>query len=120
MYQRPTGIFAAVCHSGGVFTSPRPTSSTRGISPLCGAHVELDVRRRKRRRARARERVDLVVMVAVENAVRVGGQRGVRRIRAAAAATRSLVSRFSASPSHSSSNVFVPAPKYATPSISAV
>ena len=36
VYQRPTGIFAAVCQSGGVFTSPRPTSSTRGIAPSCG------------------------------------------------------------------------------------
>ena len=35
LYHRPTGIFAAVCQSGGVFTSPRPTSSTPGIVLAC-------------------------------------------------------------------------------------
>ncbi len=33
-YQRPVGIFAAVCQSGGVFVSPRPTSSTGGMAPF--------------------------------------------------------------------------------------
>ena len=121
VYQRPTGIFAAVCQSGGVFTSPRPTSSTARHRAVVRPHVQLDVRRRKRRRPRARQRVDLVVMMAVEDAVGVGGQRRVRRSRAARSRRHGRSSAvFSASPSHSSSNVFVPAPRYATPSISAV
>ncbi|MND03391.1 hypothetical protein D3C83_231790 [compost metagenome] len=36
LYQRPCGSFAAVCHSGGVFVSPLPTSSTAGMAPLWG------------------------------------------------------------------------------------
>ena len=36
LYQRREGIFAAVCQSGGVLTSPRPTSSSCGIWPPCG------------------------------------------------------------------------------------
>jgi hypothetical protein len=32
-YHRPNGRLAAVCHRGGVLTSPRPTSLAGGISP---------------------------------------------------------------------------------------
>ena len=40
--------------------------------------VQLDVRGRKRGRPRARERVDLVVMMALQDPVGVGGQRAIR------------------------------------------
>ena len=121
-YQRPDGILATVCHSGGVFTSPRPTSSTRGIAAAVRAHVELDVRCGERGRSRARQRIDLVVMMAVTES---GGRSPPMAACSPghgpeAGATARLVSVFSDSPSHLSSNTFVPAPRYATPSISAV
>ena len=119
-------------------TSVRPASSPRCARAAASSRRRGRPRRppASRRRAaactarRATPRTPSTGRASANRSCRGDGcsESGWRRPRASSSAEPrgsrprhgSLVSRFSASPSHSSSNVFVPAPKYATPSISAV
>ena len=98
VYQRPCGSFAAVCHSGGVFVSPLPDFVYCRHRAAMGPHVQLDVRRGEGRGSGSRQGIDLVVMVAGQDAERacdVDLVRRVRRSRRPTGLPRQQLQRFS-------------------------
>ena len=83
--EAPVGVPAAFLDLGGGMPQRRGFHVAAadvldaGHRPLVRAHVELDVRGGERGRSPARQRIDLLVMVAVQNAVRVRRRRLIRR-----------------------------------------